>query len=277
MGFPEELTFGQLLYGGIGFMLLAGGILLAFLVLYQKRLLLHQLRLRTIQTAHQQDLLRVQQQLLLAVIAAQEGEREHIGQDLHDGIGSILATAKLLLYRLDQQVAQEEFAHLLGLVKELISTAVQEVRGISHNLYPAVLARFGLAEAIQHLTDTCNETGKLPIELTLDYFQPLDLDQELALYRICQELVSNAIKHARGATRLAVRLQQQGSLLKLVVEDNGCGFSSQLPPTGSSAASGNGLRNINVRVQMLQAQLHLDTDAGQGTRITIELNSTTLP
>jgi two-component system NarL family sensor kinase len=147
------------------------------------------------------------------------------------------------------------------------------VRGISHSLYPTVLARFGLAEAIQHLTDVSNETGKLPIELTLEYFEPLDLERELALYRICQELVANALKHAHGATRLAVRLQQQGPLLRLVVEDDGCGFPAA---PGPAAAHGNGLRNIGVRVQMLQAHLDIDA-AGQGARITIELNSTPLP
>ena len=275
MGSPEEVTFGQLLYGGIAFMLLAGGVLLAFLMVYQRRLLQQQLQLRTVEAAHQQELLVAQQELLVAVIAAQEGEREYIGQELHDGIGSTLSTAKLLLYRLGKNPSPEESVRLMALIQEVMTNAVQEVRGISHSLYPAVLARFGLAEALQHLTDVCNETGKVPITFTLGYYQSLDLARELALYRIGQELVNNALKHAQGATYLAMRLGQEGPVLKLEVEDDGCGFRPPPPPSAGtpSMAFGNGLRNIAVRVRMLQANLHYGPDTGPGTCITIELNT----
>ncbi|WP_210521564.1 sensor histidine kinase [Hymenobacter terricola] len=263
MAFPAEVAFGQLLFGGIGFMLLAASALLLFLVTYKKRLLQQQLRLRAAEAVHQQ-------QLLTAIIEAQEGERERIGQDLHDGIGSTIATAKLLVNRLTSTSALPPPPELLTLIEELMTTAVQDVRSISHSLYPAVLARYGLAEAVQHLVDVCNETGTVPIELELDYFQPLALTQELALYRICQELVHNALKHAKGATRLVVRLQQHGLLLTLAVEDNGCGLPADPAP---QLIDGAGLRSIEVRVQMLNARLLRQSAAGQGTRMVIELEA----
>lgn len=264
MASPAEVTFGQLLFWAIGMMLLAAGALLTFLITYQKRLLQQQLQLRTAEAAHQQ-------QLLAAVIAAQEGERERIGQDLHDGIGSTIATAKLLVNRLNSTPSPDNRADLLTLTEELMSAAVQDVRSISHSLYPVVLARFGLAEAIQHLVDVCNETGALPIALELDYAHPRALSQELALYRICQELMHNALKHAKGATRLTVRLQQQGHRLTLAVEDDGCGFPAPVAGTPPSVIHGAGLRNIDVRVQMLGARLHQQSAPGQGTRFLIEL------
>lgn len=263
-----EVAFGQLLFSGIAFMLLAAGTLIGFLIIYQKRLLVQQLRLRTAETLHQQ-------QLLAAVIEAQEGERERIGQDLHDGIGSTIATAKLLVNRLGSSPPADNPAYLLSLIEELMTAAVQDVRTISHSLYPAVLARYGLAEAIQHLVDVGNEADKLPIELEMDYVQPLALAQELALYRICQELVHNAMKHARGATRLTVRLQQQGSQLTLAVEDDGCGLPVAAPDGTSPMTKGAGLRNIDVRVQMLGAQLIQRSVPGLGTCITVELESPT--
>ncbi|GAB3588213.1 sensor histidine kinase [Hymenobacter daeguensis] len=262
MDAPAEVAFGQLLLGGIGFMLLSGGTLLMFLVTYQKRLLRQQLHQRTTEAAFQQ-------QQLTAVIEAQERERERIGRDLHDGIGSTIAMAKMLVNRLDTNGNQAESAALLTLVKEIMSTAVQDVRSVSHSLYPAVLARFGLADALQHLVDVCNETAALAIELTVLYPRPLALAQELALYRICQELIHNALKHARGATLLTVHLHQAAALLTLVVEDNGCGFAPASPD--GPPLEGIGLRSIQVRVQMLQAQLRHEPLPGQGTRMVIEL------
>lgn len=262
MDAPAEVAFSQLLFGGIGFMLLAGGALLIFLFTYQKRLLHQQLHQRTTEAAFQQ-------QQLTAVIEAQERERERIGRDLHDGIGSTIAMAKMLVNRLEVKENHEDSAGLLTLVKEIMSTAVQDVRSVSHSLYPAVLARFGLADALQHLVDVCNETAALTIELELQYPQPLALAQELALYRICQELIHNALKHAQGATLLTVRLHQTASLLTLVVEDNGCGF----PPASADGppVEGIGLRSIQVRVQMLQARLHHESVPDQGTRMVIKL------
>jgi two-component system NarL family sensor kinase len=262
MANPAEVTFSQLLFWGIAVMLLAAGTLLAFFITYQKRLLQQQLRLRTTEAIHQQ-------QLLTAIIEAQEGERERIGQDLHDGIGSTVATAKLLFGRLSANPSLPPPPGLLTLIDELMTAAVQDVRSASHSLYPAVLARYGLAEAMQHLVDVCNETGQLPIQLDVNYQRPLALAQELALYRICQELIHNALKHAKGATELLVRLHQTKQQLVLTVQDNGCGF-----PTGSSApkVTGAGLRSIEVRVQMLRARLHRHSAPNEGTCMMVELD-----
>ena len=260
---PAEVTFGQLLFSGIAVMLLAAGTLLVFLVTYQKRLLQQQLHMRTAEAIHQQ-------QLLVAIIEAQEGERERIGQDLHDGIGSTVATAKLLINRLSSTPTAAPPPELLALIEELMTAAVQDVRSVSHSLYPAVLSRYGLAEAIQHLVDVCNETGQLPIGLNMEYGQPLALAQELALYRICQELLHTALKHAKGATYLAVQLHQTPQLLTLAVEDDGCGFATGASNPGLKSG-GAGLRSIEVRVQMLRASLCRHSPLGQGTRMVVEL------
>ena len=264
MDSPPELAFGQLLAGGIGFMLLSGVALVLFIVVYQKRLLQQQLRLRAAEAEYQQ-------QLLATVIEAQETERERIGRDLHDGIGSTLATAKLLVGRLAGTVAPEEVESLTALVNEILGNAVHDVRGLSHSLYPAVLDRFGLAEALQHLADVCNETSTLDVVVAIDYPRPLALAQELALYRICQELIHNAQKHAQGATQLRVGLHQAGPRLTLAVEDDGCGFDAAA--LAAAPAPGAGLRSIEVRVRMLRAQLSRQSAPGQGTRTRVELET----
>ena len=273
MDAPAEVEFSQLLLTGIGLMLLAAGALVLFVVTYQKRLLRQQLALRTAEAEYQQ-------QLLAAVIEAQEHERERIGRDLHDGIGSTIATAKMLVNRLESDQPTDNRPELFGMVKEIMGTAVHDVRSISHSLFPAVLARYGLADALQHLVDVSNETGTLDIELEVDYPQPLALAQELALYRICQELIHNALKHAKGATRLDVLLRQRGPLLTLVVEDDGCGLDpAHLAPDGKPALAikGAGLRSIDVRVQMLRARLCQESEPGQGLRTLIEVQALAAP
>ncbi|MGI4873112.1 MAG: sensor histidine kinase [Janthinobacterium lividum] len=259
---PSEVGFERLLYSGIGFMLLITGAFMSFLLAYQRRMLKQQLRLQQVETKYQQ-------QLLVAAIEAQEGERERIGQDLHDSLGSSLATAKLLVSRLEHLPTAENPTSLLALLGEIMGTMVYDVRSISHSMYPAILNRFGLADAIQHLVDTCNEVGELPVSLQMSYFQSLDLAQELALYRICQELITNSLKHAEGATVLLVRLHQDGSQLVLVVEDNGCGFAPDA--TGRNLSDGVGLRSLDARVRMLRGKLRNLGEAGQGTHTVIEI------
>ncbi|AMR27762.1 hypothetical protein A0257_12100 [Hymenobacter psoromatis] len=266
MDSPPELAFSQLLLGGISFMLLSAGALVVFVVTYQKRLLQQQLRLHAVEAEYQQ-------QLLAAVIDAQEHERERIGRDLHDGIGSTLATAKLLVGRLGSLAAPAEAASLTGRVKDILGNAVQDVRGLSHSLYPAVLDRFGLAEALQHLADVSTDAGALPVDLEIEYPYPLPLPQELALYRICQELIHNAQKHAHGATHLAVGLHQAGPRLTLTVADDGIGFDPAALALARPASGGVGLRGIEVRVRMLRARFSQQSAPGQGTRTLIELET----
>jgi two-component system, NarL family, sensor kinase len=263
MDAPAEVGFGQLLFGGISFMLLAAIALVGFVVTYQKRLLRQQRQLRAAEAAYQQ-------QLLGAVIEAQERERERIGRDLHDGIGSTIATAKLLINRLAIDRADAGQADLLRGVQEIMGTAVQDVRSISHALFPAVLARFGLAEAIQHLVDVYHETSTRIITFNVSYPHPLPLAQELALYRICQELIHNSIKHAQGATELLVELVEEGAVLQLVVADDGCGFTPD--DTSAAITDGAGLHSIGVRAQMLQARITRSTAPGQGLRTVVELD-----
>ncbi len=255
---PSEVSFGQLLYSGIAFMLLAGGALLSFIVAYQRRVLQQQLELQQVETQYQR-------QLLAATVEAQEGERERIGQDLHDGMGSALATAKLLVNRLGHGPTTASQPPLLALLEEAMSTMVHDMRSISHNLYPAMLARFGLAEALQHLVDTCNEAGKLLVELRLHYQQSLDLAQELALYRICQELLTNALKHAQGATALSIWLEQTDLRLTLTVQDDGCGF------VAAQAGPGAGLRSIAARVRLLGGELTYPPKSERGSCTVVEI------
>jgi two-component system NarL family sensor kinase len=262
MDTPAEVTFIPLLLSGIGLILLLAGGFMWFVVTYQRRLYQQQLRQRGTEAAHQNA-------LLAAIIAAQEAERERIGRDLHDDVASSIAMAKMLVDRLAADPPDADTPALLSLAREVLGSAVHEVRTVSHSLYPAMLARVGLVHALQHLADLSRQAETLLVEFEAHYPRPLPLAQELALYRICQELIYNSLKHAHGATRLAIRLWQHEAQLALAVEDDGCGFEA---PGSLAEAAGVGLRSIAVRVEMLNARLVQHSAPGQGTRTRIELD-----
>ena len=263
---PAEVTFAPLLLGGIGLMLLVAGAFVWFVVSYQQRLYRQQLALRATEAAHQQA-------LLAAIIEAQEAERARIGRDLHDDVASSVAMAQMLVERLATNDAADDPAVLFGLAREVLGAAVADVRSTSHQLYPASLARVGLIKALERLADLSRHSEGLTVGFDAYYPHPLVPAAELALYRICQELVHNALKHAHGATFLRIGLHQEGAKLVLAVEDDGCGFVPEnRAAAGVVVRSGVGLRSIGARVQLLGARLVQHTAPGQGVQTRIELD-----
>ena len=262
---PAEVTFAPLLLSGIGLMVLVAGGFVWFVVRYQQRLYRQQLALRATEAAHQQA-------LLAAVIDAQEAERARIGRDLHDDVASSVAMAQMLVERLATNDAADDPAVLFGLAREVLGAAVADVRSTSHQLYPASLARVGLVKALERLADLSRHADSLDVDFEAHYPHLLPPSAELALYRICQELVHNTLKHAHGATLLRIGLHQESTKLVLAVEDNGCGFVPEQPGPAAPARAGVGLRSIGARVQLLGARLVQHTAPGRGTRTQVELH-----
>lgn len=255
---PEVALF---LFGGIGVLLLLGGALVAFFLIYQRRLISQQLALQTLQNAYQKE-------LLTAAIAAEERERKRIGSDLHDGLGSSLSAARLLLTQLEHPAGTAKAGEVVSLIASLLADSLQDIRHISQNLHPVVLARFGLAEALYGLGQQGTPALPQGLHVEVELELVLAYDQELALYRIVQELVANALKHAQ-ATRVTVQLQQEPRCLALVVADDGVGFDPAL--VLQRQPSGLGLKSLAARVSMLDAALHVNSAPGQGTRVHVNV------
>jgi signal transduction histidine kinase len=262
MDTPTELELRSLLFGGILVMLVLAITLIVFFVLYQKKYIAQQMYLLQIQSEHQRK-------LLISSIEAQEKERERIARDLHDEIGSALSTAKLFVGQLQMGEPDPEKRQLSSQVRDILTSTLQEVRNISHDLMPDVLRKFGLAEALQHLVDVVAEASSLEVHFQRKAQPQLPYQHELALYRIVQELTHNALRHA-NATRLTLRLWQEEHVLHALVEDDGRGFDWQSLHTSKEA--GIGLKSIEARVSMLAGTLHVDTAPGQGTRIRIAID-----
>lgn len=255
----KETELYQLISGSVLLMLLMAIAIVIFFIVYQKRLLNEQSRLQKIQNDYQR-------QLLNASIAVQEKERIRIGQDMHDEIGSSLSAISMLVSQLPQGQSAE--TQLVLRIKEGLRDIINDVRNISNNLFPAVLSRFGLADALQHLVDLLSLNNDLAIELDIDSKFKLSFDNELAIYRILQELINNVIKHA-DAKNLFIRLNQSNGNVHIIVRDDGCGFN--ITETSEMKHDGIGIKGIQARVAVMQADFQMVSGKNEGTIVEINI------
>ena len=207
---------------------------------------------------------------LQGVLEGQEQERKRVAIDLHDRLGGILSMVKLHFSAVEEKLPEDNPEKKKFLTaSELLDLAAGEVRNISHNLLSGVLAKFGLLPALKDLTDRINESGGIKLNLLFHNVEnALNGEQELQVYRIIQELISNILKHsqAKEATIQLIRNDEE-KMVNLVVEDDGKGFD----PSKPSLSGGIGLSNLKARVSKLNGQFHIDSGKGAGTSISINI------
>jgi signal transduction histidine kinase/predicted small secreted protein len=205
---------------------------------------------------------------LRAMMKGEEKERIRIAQDLHDGIGGMLASIKMNLNAIKED--KQELQSMPGFQKvtDMLSDTATEVRKTAHNLMPDALARQSLREALLQYCEN-NSSSILQIDLQFDVQESFHKASELFLYRIIQELVQNITKHAK-ATHAVIQLMLHENNLSIIVEDNGSGFDSSLSHKGA------GLLNIHKRVEALQGYISLSSRKDKGTTVHIEFDFTKL-
>lgn len=199
------------------------------------------------------------------LMEGQEKERKRISGELHDGLGSLLATVKHHFEVVEDKMDtnKESYVKAYGLLDQ----ASEEVRRISHNMASNVLSKFGLVAALQDLCEMLNASKKQKIELKVTGLEGrLENSTEIHLFRICQELVSNALKHAKASV-ISLQITMRADVLSLIIEDNGVGFK----PEEAQQSTGMGLENLKARVAHLGGTMDIDSVIGRGTAFVIEV------
>jgi len=202
-----------------------------------------------------------------AMLKGQEDERSRLARDLHDGLGGLLAGVKHSIINMKENVvitsdAAAVFERSLG----MIDTAMKELRRVAQNMMPEALAKFGLEEALK---DYCASSSTAACKVIFQSFGgPAQLDSatEIIIYRIIQELVYNALKHAE-ASQIMVQLVKGDDWITLSVEDNGKGFDVNKLKT----AAGAGWSNISSRLDYLKGKIDLKSQQDMGTSVNIEI------
>jgi signal transduction histidine kinase len=202
-----------------------------------------------------------------ALLKGQEEERVRVAKDLHDGMGGMLSGVKYSLLHLQQQTSPGQVNDFDGPIQAL-DRSITELRRVAHNMMPDALVRFGLDEALRDFCTSFHSVGVLSVRYqSFGMDRRIEPSREIVLYRIVQELLNNAIKHAE-ATEILVQLVQSGERLSITVEDNGVGFV----PAKMEEGKGAGWKNIRSRVDYLKGRLDIDSEPGNGPSVFIEVN-----
>lgn len=216
---------------------------------FRKNLYKQQLEQEALKSQHQRELLRTS-------IEAQEGERQRIARDLHDELGAALSIGRMQLVQLERQETIDP-ARLTS-IRELMETALQTTRRISHELMPLQLEKLGLTQGLHALATKAEEAGNVTIDVAVaDNLDTLPRPIELGIYRMYSELINNTLKHAQAST-IEISLLRESNELFCRYADDGKG----LPP--ESTDSGIGLQSLEGRVNSLQGSLTYGNRDGGG-------------
>lgn len=192
---------------------------------------------------------------------AQESERLRVAQELHDEVGQSLTALKLLLSRA-MKAPPEERAELLVEGHEIAASTTDDVREIARRLRPEALDELGLANALGALADRTAAYSGLEVVQHPVSLRPLHPDTELVVYRVCQEALTNVVRHA-GASRVDLWVLDTGSTLEISVMDDGRGVDGSRPQ--------NGIKGMRERALMVGGELDVLRRVGGGTEVRLRV------
>jgi two-component system NarL family sensor kinase len=203
-----------------------------------------------------------------AMIKAQNKERSRIARDLHDGLGGMLTTIKRNVEDYAHENKNSDHIKLNTMVSQL-NGSIKELRQIAHNMMPEMLLKLGLEASLKDLCVMLT-TKSLHVDFhCLGIQNTILVDEQITIYRIIQELLTNTVKHA-DATHVLLQCAQHEKVFFITIEDDGKGFDTDV----LTQMQGIGLSNIKNRVAYLHGNVEFLSREHQGTSINIELNVT---
>ncbi|UPG95586.1 MASE1 domain-containing protein [Luteibacter aegosomatissinici] len=206
------------------------------------------------------------------LIATQEQERAHLARDLHDDINQRLAAASIDLSTLRKRLAPEYTEDVSGLQDRIVALC-DDVRQLSHQLHPSCLQHVGLRSALENLCRHPSGHAWPRVRvLADDAVNELGPDIALCFYRVAQEALANAVRHA-GASEITLRAMVDEGIATLQVLDDGQGFSA---PSCPAARTGIGITSMNERAKLLGGSFDISSAPGKGVDVCIRIPTTTM-
>ncbi|MFC6876826.1 tetratricopeptide repeat-containing sensor histidine kinase [Flavobacterium myungsuense] len=208
---------------------------------------------------------KLQLNVINATFDGKEIERKKIASLLHDSISSKLSSAGLQLsaFSAITKIDSEEIKK----TKEILKEVHDEIRNLSHELSPSLLAKFGLFHAIQDLCDkNTNTLIEFKHTIAVDLKQIYNEDFETKLYHIISELFNNILKHS-SASKAVITIEEKYRELIIIIEDNGKGFKT----TKSISNEGFGLTQIRARISSMNGKFSINSIVDKGTLVTLKV------
>ncbi len=212
---------------------------------------------------------RVQERIIQSVIEGEDRERKRIAHELHDGLGQYLVAASMNLQsaKTDIEKLSEKRQNQFETGISLLKSALSETRNIAHNLMPKAISDYGVIAALNNLINEFNRSTEINFQFSHNCDELKLTDQaEINIYRIFQEIITNAIRHAE-CTKIDIALHLGNDTLTIKVKDNGIG--AQLDEQDEE--TGLGLRSIKTRVGSLKGSLDIESEPGEGMQTTITI------
>jgi signal transduction histidine kinase len=246
-----EIIIFIVLSGILAALFIAG--IIYFLVQFQKKKIRYEQDKRLLEEQHKQALLSSQ-------LEVQTQTMRDIGREIHDNVGQKLTLASLYAQQLGAENEYPAIQQRMNSVAQIINESLTELRSLSKSLTSAHVADTPLHELLQHECDKITATGRYQLQLVLNEMPALSATVKTIVLRMAQEFFQNSMKHA-GATTLAVSLQQTAEGIVLNMSDDGKGFNPQ------QTSQGIGLKNMQQRADIIEAQLSVITAPDKGTRL----------
>jgi signal transduction histidine kinase len=192
-----------------------------------------------------------------------EREKARLARDLHDELGGILTPAKMDLSWLEARLGGDaQYRERMARLAALIDQGIDLKRRVIEDLHPSLLDHLGLAAAVQWLVDESCRAANIESRVTVSKLERLSSDLEIALYRIVQESVMNAVRHAK-ATRIELVVERTPAGVRLCVRDDGVGIADLDRARNQS----HGLVGMTHRMRAINGTLDISSRKGEGTRV----------
>lgn len=206
----------------------------------------------------------------LKIIEAQEEERKKLSREIHDGPAQMLANVMMrsdLIDRIYRERSGEEALAEIRNLKVMVRNALYEVRRIIYDLRPMALDDLGIIPTLRKYLQTTEDynTGVHLSFINIGEEKRLPPDMEVAFFRLVQESIQNALKHAKPKN-IQVKLSIAAELVMVMIKDDGIGFDSSIQKEGSF-----GLMGMRERVELLEGELTIDSHSGVGTLVCIQV------
>lgn len=206
-----------------------------------------------------------EREMLNTIIETEERERMNFAQELHDGLGPLLSAIKIYtqwLARPDAKISQQE---VLTDMENLVNDASVAIKEISYKLSPHILENLGFIEAVKDFAEKLERSRDIIIEVETNFTKRLSKTAESVLYRVLCECINNTIKHAQAST-IRIKIQKYQKKLKVHYTDNGVGFNMD---DVLNNKPGNGLYNMQNRIESINGYIVFNSQVGKGTKILI--------
>jgi two-component system, NarL family, sensor kinase len=237
-------------------------IIILFIVFYRSR--------RTIHRKEKEALTSIfENELTSAKMEIQETTLQHFTREIHDNIGQKLAVARIYINRLEAAKAASGEKSELEEISKLMGDAIGDLRTIANTLNPEYITNLGLIKSLQNESERINQLHIVDCSLHIagDKQDALTSQQELLLFRICQEFIQNSIKHA-GCAAICINIDFGEPYFVMKLTDDGAGFEYEKVMDNSK---GTGLRNMLNRAKMLGANIEILSGNGTGLTLTLPI------